>query len=167
MFYKMSHTVVRQCAKHPPANDFADNLENIFHGDPGSRTRPLQLTQQNWSPQELKGATERMKTNKASDEFGLVAELLQMLLDPAFLSATMLFFRLGMFQRFFQAPEDQGCKCFVHESDISNGTEVLGGSCVLRFGSVWNTLHSARTMALPPWAVFRSNIVSQQTLVDF
>ena len=63
----------------------------------------------------------------------------QMLLDPAFRSAAMLFFRLSMFQRFFQAPEDQGCKCFVHESDISNGTEVLGGSCVLRFGSVWNT----------------------------
>ena len=39
-------------------------------------TRPLQLTEPNWSLQELKGAIERMKANKASDECGLVAELL-------------------------------------------------------------------------------------------
>ena len=76
MLQKMSHTVVRQCAQHPPANDFADMLENIFHGHPGIPTRPLQLTEPNWSLQELKGAIERMKANKASDECGLVAELL-------------------------------------------------------------------------------------------
>ena len=57
-------------------NDFADMLENIFHGHPGIPTRPLQLTEPNWSLQELKGAIQRMKANKASDDCGLVAELL-------------------------------------------------------------------------------------------
>ena len=76
MLQKMSHTIVRQCAQHPPANDFADMLENIFHGHPGNPTRPLHLTEPNWSLQELAGAIKRLKMNKASDECGWVAELL-------------------------------------------------------------------------------------------
>ena len=76
MLQKMSHTIVRQCAQHPPANDFAYVLANIFHGHPGNPTRPLHLTEPNWSLQELNGAIKRLKMNKASDECGLVAELL-------------------------------------------------------------------------------------------
>ena len=75
MLQKMSHTIVRQCAQHPPANDFADMLENIFHGHPDNPTRPLHLTEPNWSLQELNGAIKRLKMNKASDDQ-------QMLLDP-------------------------------------------------------------------------------------
>ena len=55
------------------------------------------------------------------------------LLDHPFRSETMLFFRLSMFQQLLDAPQDQVCKCFVHESDISNGPEVRSGSCVLCF----------------------------------
>ena len=76
MLQKMSHTIVRQCAQHPPANDFAYVLANIFHGHPGNPTRPLHLTEPNRSLQELNGAIKRLKMNKASDECGLVAELL-------------------------------------------------------------------------------------------
>lgn len=50
---KMSCTIVRQCAQHLPANDLADTLENAFHGHPGNPARPLQLTEPNWSLQEL------------------------------------------------------------------------------------------------------------------
>ena len=53
-----------------------------------------------------------------------------MLLDPLVRSETMLFF---MFQQLVDAPQDQVWKCFVHESDISNGPEVCGGSCVFHF----------------------------------
>ena len=73
MLQKMSDTIVRRCAQHPPANDFADMLEDIFHGHPGNPTRPWQLTGPNWSLQELNGAIKRLKMNKASDECGLVA----------------------------------------------------------------------------------------------
>ena len=72
--WKQTHTHTPSCdSAH---SDFADMLENIFHRHPGIPTRPLQLTEPNWSLQELKGAIERMKANKASDECGLVAELL-------------------------------------------------------------------------------------------
>jgi len=37
---------------------------------------PPQLTEADWSLQELRNAIRRMKANKASDECGLVAELL-------------------------------------------------------------------------------------------
>ena len=60
MLQKMSHTVIRQCAQHPPANDFADMLENMFHGHPGNPTRPLHLTEPSWSLQELNGAIKRL-----------------------------------------------------------------------------------------------------------
>ena len=76
MLQKMSHTIVRQCTQHPPANDFADVLENIFHEHPGNPTRPLHLTEPNWSLQDLNGAIKRLKMNETSDECGLVAELL-------------------------------------------------------------------------------------------
>ena len=51
-------------------------LEFFFHGHPGNPARPLQLTEPNWSLQELNGAIKWMKSNKGSDECGLVAELL-------------------------------------------------------------------------------------------
>ena len=56
-----------------------------------------------------------------------------MLLDPPVRSETMLFFRLSIFQQLLDAPRNQVCKCFIHESDHSNGPEVRGGSCVFRF----------------------------------
>ena len=62
------------------------------------------------------------------------------LLDHPFRSETMLFFRLSMFQQLLDAPQDQVCKCFVHESDISNGPEVCRGSCVLCF---WKRLEQS------------------------
>ena len=73
---KMSHTIVRQCARHPPANDFAHMLENIFDAHPSNPTRPSHLTEPNWSLQDLNGAIKRLKMNRALDECGLVAELL-------------------------------------------------------------------------------------------
>ena len=45
---------------------------------------------------------------------------------------------LHMFQQLLDAPQDQVCKCFIHESDHSNGPEVRGGSCIFRFfGNIW------------------------------
>ena len=80
----------------------------------------------------------------------------QMLLDPPVRSETMLFFRLSMFQQFLDAPQDQVCKCFIHESDHSNGPEVRGGSCVFRFLEASGTLFYSKTMVFPPYAKFGS-----------
>ena len=65
------------CTKcHTPWFDSAHSmLENFYHGHPRDLTRPLHLTEPNWSVQELNGAIKRLKMNKASDECGLVAEL--------------------------------------------------------------------------------------------
>ena len=63
-------------ADQPPPDDFADMLENIFSGHPSNPSPPPQLTEADWNLQELQIAIKRMKANKASDECGLVAELL-------------------------------------------------------------------------------------------
>ena len=73
---RLQHGIGRQIADQPPPDDFADMLENIFSGHPSNPSPPPQLTEADWNLQELKIAIKRMKANKASDECGLVAELL-------------------------------------------------------------------------------------------
>ena len=73
---RLQHGIGRQIADQPPPDDFADMLENIFSGHPSNPSPPPQLTEADWNLQELQIAIKRMKANKASDECGLVAELL-------------------------------------------------------------------------------------------
>ena len=76
LLQRLQHGIGRQVADQPPPNDFADMLANLFSGHPSNPFPPPQLTEADWSLQELRYAIKRMKANKASDECGLVAELL-------------------------------------------------------------------------------------------
>ena len=85
LLQKPQHGVGRQVADQPPPNDFQDMLENLFFSNPS----PLpQLMEADRSLQEFWHAIKRMKANKASDECGLVAELLHF--APENVSSTIL-----------------------------------------------------------------------------
>ena len=61
----------------PHPNDFADMLETLFAGNTTSPERPVTTTEEPWQRSDLTKAIQRMKTQKAADECGLVAEMLK------------------------------------------------------------------------------------------
>ena len=63
--------------KEPHPNDFADMLETFFAGNTISLERPVTTLEAPWQRSELTKVIQRMKTQKAADECGLVAELLK------------------------------------------------------------------------------------------
>ena len=68
---------VRTITAPPHPNDFADMLETLFAGNTISPQRPVTTTEDPWQRSDLTKAIQRMKTQKAADERGLVAELLK------------------------------------------------------------------------------------------
>ena len=72
---KLQNVAMQRTTELPPPDAFADMLEEIFHGYPGAPTQPEQLD----GPlcRELTFAIKRLKNNKATDECGLVAEVLR------------------------------------------------------------------------------------------
>ena len=68
---------VRTIMTPPHPDDFADMLEALFAGNTISLERPVAALEAPWQRSELTKAIQRMKTQKAADECGLVAELLK------------------------------------------------------------------------------------------
>ena len=78
-------------ASQPPLDEFADALEgmvsvNIFFPD-----RPAAQTETDWTLAELKCARARLKVNKACDNSGLAAEVLQYVPDEFLVELFRLF----------------------------------------------------------------------------
>ena len=74
---KLQNVAMQRTTELPPPDAFADMLEEIFHGYPGAPTQPEQLDGPLWTCRELTLAIKRLKNNKATDECGLVAEVLR------------------------------------------------------------------------------------------
>ena len=72
--FKFSGT---KAAQHPLPDEIAFDLANLFAGAPLVPQRPVDLTETPWTLEELLKTLQRMKSNKAADENGLVAELLK------------------------------------------------------------------------------------------
>ena len=75
----------------PPLDEFADALERIFSGNNFFPDRPAAQTETDWTLAELKCACARLKVNKACDESGLAAELLQYVPDEFLVELLRLF----------------------------------------------------------------------------
>ena len=52
-------------------DDFAENLETLFHGDADQPVRPHTPTELPWSTFELRAALQKLRRNKSPDEHGL------------------------------------------------------------------------------------------------
>ena len=88
----MIHTSAGQAyASQPPLDEFADALERIFSGNNFVPDRPAAQTETDWTLAELKCACARLKVNKACDESGLAAELLQHVPDEFLVELLRLF----------------------------------------------------------------------------
>ena len=72
----MDYGIGRWLPEQPQPFEFADMLEQLFAGNPGRPMVEPCLTEAPWTMAELKKAITRLKTNKAADDVGLVAELL-------------------------------------------------------------------------------------------
>ena len=86
----MIHTTAgRAYASQPPLNEFAEAFETTLSGNEFVRDRPATLTEASWTLDELKRACARLKINKACDESGLAAALLQHAPDEFFIFCNM------------------------------------------------------------------------------
>ena len=65
----------------PPVNEFANMLESLFAGNPSDPQQPDVMTEPEWTPCELANAIQKLKLDKAVDEYGLAAEMLKHLPD--------------------------------------------------------------------------------------
>ena len=74
---ELQNVAMQGTTELPSPDAFADMLEEIFHGYPGAPTQPEQLDEPSWTSRELTFAIKRLKNNKATDECGLVAEVLR------------------------------------------------------------------------------------------
>ena len=72
----MDYGTGRWLPEQPQPFEFADMLEQLFAGNPGRPMAEPCLTEAPWTMAELKKAITRLKTSKAADDVGLVAELL-------------------------------------------------------------------------------------------
>ena len=73
----MSSSTSKPLHQHPPLDELATMLEELFTGTPETPLQPNHLTEEPWTLQELMGAIEKLKLNKSADECGLVAEVSQ------------------------------------------------------------------------------------------
>ena len=69
----MSSSTSKPLHEHPPLDEFAMMLEELFTGTPETPLRPNHLTKEPWTLQELMGTLEKLKLIKSADECGLVA----------------------------------------------------------------------------------------------
>ena len=67
----------RKLTLQPQPDEFADELETLFAGDPPAPVRPDMLDETPWSMGELQHAIHRLKGGRSADEAGLVIELLK------------------------------------------------------------------------------------------
>ena len=61
----------------PQPDEFADDLEALFAGNPPEPCRPSDLDETPWTMGELQCAIHRLKVGRAADDVGLVIELLK------------------------------------------------------------------------------------------
>ena len=65
--------VGRAIAQHPLEDEFADMLENLFVGPVVSLPKPVVLTEDLWTVQELRIAIGRLQLKKSPDQCGVSA----------------------------------------------------------------------------------------------
>ena len=65
----------------PPVNEFANMNETLFAGNLSDPQQPDVMTEPEWTPGELANAIQKLKLDKAVDEYGLEAEMLKHLPD--------------------------------------------------------------------------------------
>ena len=73
----MSSSTSKLLHQHPPLDEFATMLEELFTKTPETPLQPNHLTEEPWTLQELMGAIEKLKLNKSAGECGLVAAVFQ------------------------------------------------------------------------------------------
>ena len=73
----MIRTPCTEVADQPHADDFAEMLARLFHGDPAPPMVRPTLTEPPWTMAELKLAISRLKVGRTGDDLGLVAKLLK------------------------------------------------------------------------------------------
>ena len=61
--------------QHPPLDEFATMLAELFTGTPETLLRPNHLTKELWTLQELMGRVKKLKLIKSADGCGLVADV--------------------------------------------------------------------------------------------
>ena len=71
----ISSSTSKPLHQHPPLDEFATMLEELFTGTSETPLQPHHLTEEPWTLQELMRAIEKLKLNKSADESGLVAEV--------------------------------------------------------------------------------------------
>ena len=69
--------VGRAMAQHPLEDEFADMLDNLFVGPVVSLPKPVVLTEDDWTVQQLRIAIGRLQLKKSPDQRGVSAGLLQ------------------------------------------------------------------------------------------
>ena len=83
----MGKHVAEQCTP----DEFANALEGLFAGNPMEPQPPLVLDEPPWALHELDRAIKALKTGKAADDGGLVAELLKNSSDEMLLALVSLY----------------------------------------------------------------------------
>ena len=83
----MGKHVAEQCTP----DEFANALEGLFAGNPMEPQPPLVLDELPWALHELDRAIKALKTGKAADDGGLVAELLENSSDGMLLALVSLY----------------------------------------------------------------------------
>ena len=73
----LSKPVGRATAQHPLEDEFADMSKNLFVGPLVSFPKPVALTEDAWTMQDLRIAIGRLQLKKSPDQRGVSAELLQ------------------------------------------------------------------------------------------
>ena len=72
----LPNPVGRAIAQHPLENEFADMLENLFVGPMVSLLKPVVLTEDVWTVQQLRITIGRLQFKKSPDQCGVSAEVL-------------------------------------------------------------------------------------------
>ena len=85
----------RATAQHPLEDEFADMLENLFVGPLISLPKPVALTEDAWTMQDLRIAIGRLQLKKSPDQCGVSAELLRHVPEE-FLTALLRFYNSAL-----------------------------------------------------------------------
>ena len=91
----LPNRVGRATAQHPLEDEFADMLENLFVGPLISLPKPVALTEDAWTMQDLRIAIGRLQLKKSPDQRGVSAELLRHVPEE-FLTALLRFYNSAL-----------------------------------------------------------------------
>ena len=91
----LPNPVGRATAQHPLEDEFADMLENLFVGPLISLPKPVALTEDAWTMQDLRVAIGRLQLKKSPDQCGVSAELLRHVPEE-FLTALLRFYNSAL-----------------------------------------------------------------------